>query len=287
MIAPGTIGDAVRSIAHHLEQAGIDEAVSEARLIIGHALDLTRSEVIGRKDEKLSENQMIRCLSLTKRRSACEPMAYLIGEKEFWSLPFTVSQETLIPRPDSETLISAVLDHSRKAGTPKRLLDIGTGSGCLLAALLSEWPRATGIGIDSNNGAVTVARQNLDTLGLAGRCDIVEATWPTYCPGEKFDLIIANPPYIPTVDIPSLNRDVRDYEPLSALDGGPDGLAIHREIADNAGAVLETDGLIAVEFGFGQSGEIKLLYGAAGFNPTQIHTDLSGTDRCLLATVAN
>ena len=287
MIAAGTIGDAVRSIAHHLEQARIDEAVSEARLIIGHALDLSRSEVIGRKDEKLSEIQLISCRSLAKRRLASEPMAYLMGEKEFWSLSFKVSQDTLIPRPDSETLITAILDHSRNAETPKRLLDIGTGSGCLLAALLFEWPEATGVGIDSNDGAVSVAQQNMDTLGLAGRSDIVAAVWPAYLPGEKFDLVIANPPYIPTVDIPTLDPDVRDYEPLSALDGGPDGLAMHREIAHHAKAVLKPGGLIAVEFGIGQSGNIQRLYGAAGFEPMHIHEDLGGKDRCLLATVPN
>ncbi len=287
MIPAGTIGDAVRSIAHHLKEAGIDEAVSEARLIIGYALGLARSEIINRKDEKLSDTQLTRCRSFTKRRSDREPMAYLIGEKEFWSLPFKVSPETLIPRPDSETLVSAVLEHARKAKTPKRLLDIGTGSGCLLAALLSEWPEATGIGIDNNEGAVSVARQNLDTLSLAERGDIVAAAWQTYRPGEKFDLIIANPPYIPTADIQILDPDVRDYEPLSALDGGPDGLEMHREIADEAGAVLKTGGWIAVEFGIGQLSYIQQIYGSAGFDSIRIHKDLNGTDRCLLATVTN
>ncbi len=287
MIAAGTVGDAIRSIAHHLQQAGIDEAVSEARLIIGHALDLTRSEVIGRKDEKLSETQLTRCRSLTERRSALEPMAYLRGKKEFWSLTFKVSQETLIPRPDSETLISAVLDRVRNAKIPRRLLDIGTGSGCLLAALLSEWPEATGTGIDSNDEAVSLARQNLDTLGLAGRSNIVAAAWPAYQPGKIFDLVIANPPYIPTGDIPTLSRDIRDYEPLSALDGGVDGLAIHRKIAHHAGSVLRTGGLVAVEFGIGQLGDIQLLYRAAGFDQIHVHPDLSGMHRCLLATVTN
>ena len=206
VISAGTIGDAVRSITQQLAQAGIDEANSEARLIIGYALGLTRSEIIGRKDEKLSEAQLTRCRSFTNRRSAREPMAYIMGEKEFWSLPFTVSPETLIPRPDSEALVGAVVNHALKTETPKRLLDIGTGSGCLLAALLSEWPEATGIGIDKNDGAASLARLNLDTLGLAGRGDIVAATWPIYRPSEKFDLVIANPPYIPTTDIQPLTR---------------------------------------------------------------------------------
>ena len=287
MNSTGTIGDAVRSITHHLEQAKIDEANSEARLIISYALGLTRSEIIHRNDEKLSENQITRCRSFAKRRSAREPMAYLIGEKEFWSLPFKVSPETLIPRPDSETLVDAVLDHARKAGTPKRLLDIGTGSGCLLAALLSEWPEATGIGIDNNEGAVSVARLNLDRLGLAERGEIVSATWPTYQPREEFDLVISNPPYIPTAEIRTLEPDVRDYEPLSALDGGPDGLEVHREVADQTRAVLKTRGLIAVEFGIGQSSYIQQIYCAAGFDSIHIHKDLNGTDRCLLATVTN
>ena len=287
MISAGTIGDAVRSITLHFEQTGIDEAHSEARLIIGYALGLTRSEIIHRNDEKLSEDQITRCRSFIKRRSAREPMAYLIGEKEFWSLPFKVSPETLIPRPDSETLVDAVVDHARKAETPKRFLDIGTGSGCLLAALLSEWPEATGIGIDKNEGAVSIARLNLDRLGLAERGDIVAAAWPTYQPREKFDLVIANPPYIPTADIQTLDPDVRDYEPLSALDGGPDGLEIHRKIADQTGAVLKTGGLIAVEFGIGQSSYIQQIYKAAGFDSIHIYKDLYGTDRCLLATVTN
>ena len=260
---------------------------SEARLIIGHALGLTRSEIIHRNAEKLSEDQITRCRSFIERRSAREPMAYLIGEKEFWSLPFKVSRETLIPRPDSETLVDAVLNYTRKAGTPKRLLDIGTGSGCLLAALLSEWPEATGIGIDSNKGAVSAARLNMDRLGLAERGNIVAASWPAYQPREKFDLVISNPPYIPTADIQTLNPDVRDYEPLSALDGGPDGLEIHREIAEQTGAVLKTGGLIAVEFGIGQSSYIQRIYRAADFDSIRIHKDLYGTDRCLLATVTN
>ena len=287
MIAADNIGDTVRSIGRYLEQAGIDEAVNEARLIIGHALGLTRSEVIGHKDKKLSETQLNCCRSFAKRRSNHEPMAYLTGEKEFWSLPFKVSPETLIPRPDSETLIDAVLNHARNADTPKRFLDIGTGSGCLLAALLSEWPASTGIGIDNSDGAVSLARLNLDALGLAERGDVVAAEWPTYRPGEKFDLVIANPPYIPTADIPTLEPDVRDHEPLLALDGGPDGLAVHRQIADQAGAVLKTGGMIAVEFGIDQSTFIRRIYDAAGFGSIHIHSDLSGKDRCLLATVIN
>lgn len=261
--------------------------MGEAQLIIGHVLGRSRSGIIGNKDQELSMAQLKRCRSLSKRRSACEPIAYITGEKEFWSLPFIVSRETLIPRPDSETLVSAVLDQAEKTKTPKRLLDIGTGTGCLLAALLSEWPAATGIGIDISEGAVDTARQNLGMLNLLERGIIVAAEWPFYQTQEKFDLVIANPPYIPSAVIASLDRDVRDYEPLLALDGGPDGLKIHRAIARHAQSVLGAGGLIAVEFGAGQTNDIQQIYEAAGFKHTQVHADLSGTDRCLLATVPN
>ena len=285
MTPPQTVGDAVRALAHHLEDAGIESAVIDARLIVGHALDLSRLAIIGHPERDVSPDQWESIQSLAGRRATDEPLAHITGEKEFWSLPFRVTSATLIPRPDSETLIDALLKVYAGSKGPRRILDIGTGSGCLLGALLSEWPGAAGVGLDVSTEAVFIARQNLKALGLSERCEIVLADWPAYQTDHPFDLVVSNPPYIPTAEIITLAPGVRDYEPHTALDGGPDGLDVHRKIADQVAGLLTLDGRIAVEFGLGQAEKIQRLYELAGFSDLQSHTDLGGRERCLLATV--
>jgi len=287
MTPPRTIGDAVRTISTQLEKAGIENATSDARLIVGHATALSRSALIGHPEQELASSHWNECMTLAGRRAAHEPISHLTGEREFWSLPFRVTPDTLIPRPDSETLIEAVLQAFKTSQPPRRILDIGTGSGCLLAALLHEWPEAHGLGLDVNEGAVDVARKNLEELSLDARAVVMVSDWRAYQPDQTFDLVISNPPYIPTKGIKDLEPDVRDYEPHLALDGGPDGLDHLKAIAAKVAGLVRPGGRVAVEFGIDQSHDVGRLFRDEGLSDIEFHQDLGGIERCLLATVPN
>jgi len=216
---------------------------------------------------------------MVQRRAAREPLAYILGWQEFWSLRFSVSPATLVPRADSETLIEAAL-RSRPDGVG-RVLDLGTGTGCLLLAVLSEFAGAWGVGVDRNPAAAELARQNAAALGLTGRCAMLAADWAAPLEG-RFDLILSNPPYIEASAIPTLMPEVSRFEPLRALDGGPDGLSAYRSILGDLRRLLEPGGLAILEFGIGQGPALCALAEAAGFQRLSMRSDLGGTPRVLL-----
>lgn len=224
-----------------------------------------------------------RLRELTARRVRREPMAYILGEREFWGLPFKVSPAVLVPRPDSETVIETVLDLFADRNRPWRMLDLGVGSGCLLLTLLREFPQAHGVAMDASDAALEVARANAVALDVASRTTFVEADWRepgwTRRLGGGFDLAVSNPPYIETGTIESLMPEVALHEPRLALDGGPDGLAPYRIIASEAARLLTAGGWLVVEGGVDQATDIAGIFRSAGLQPLPPRQDLGGADR--------
>jgi release factor glutamine methyltransferase len=215
-------------------------------------------------------------------------MAYILGEREFWGLPFRVSPAVLVPRPDSETLIEAALALMPARTGPWRILDLGVGSGCLLLTLLREFPNARGVGIDASAEALEVARANADALGVGSRSTLLAGDWrqPAWAErlGGPFDLLVSNPPYIEAAAIDGLMPDVARFEPRLALDGGPDGLVAYRTIAAAAAGLVVPGGRVLVEAGDGQAAEISTFIRSAGFALEAPWKDLSGIDRVVSAT---
>jgi release factor glutamine methyltransferase len=217
--------------------------------------------------------------ALVARRAAREPLALILGRREFWSLEFAVSSATLIPRPDSETLIEAALAAFADRAPPRRVLDLGTGTGCLLLAALSEFRGAIGVGVDRSAAAAALAARNAASLGMADRATFVCGDWASALDG-RFDLVVCNPPYIPSSDLRDLMPEVARYEPHSALDGGADGLAAYRRLLPELHRLLTPNGFAALELGAGQGETVAGLARDAGFSAT-MRKDLSGIVRVL------
>lgn len=268
-----TVADALRLGARRLEGIA-DNPRLEARLLLGHALGLSTADLIRDADRPIDPTVFD---ALIEQRAAHVPLAYLTGHREFWSLDLTVSPATLIPRPDSETIVEAAL---REAPDPRLVLDLGTGSGCLLLAVLHERPNAFGIGIDQSAEALAVARFNAARCGLSGRATFVRGDWAEAIEGQ-FDLILSNPPYIPASDIPGLMPEVSLHEPLSALDGGADGLDAYRRIIPSLPRLLSPSGRAVLEIGIGQSEAVSALAAGAGLDAT-CDADLAGIPRAVV-----
>jgi release factor glutamine methyltransferase len=264
-----------------LRDANIENPRAEARLLLEHATAQSREALIGHPERVLRAGEARAFRALLRRRTKCEPMAYIRGEKEFWSLPFKVTPDVLIPRPDSECLIEAALREVPDRDAPLRVLDLGTGSGCLLLALLSERPRATGIGVDASEKALAVARANAVQLGLGGRAHFVCADWQSAIRGT-FDVILANPPYIVDEEIAGLAPDVAQFEPRAALSGGADGFAAYRLILRDLVTILAEDGIAILEIGVGQAQSVDRIAVAAGLAPAGLAHDLAGHERGVL-----
>lgn len=273
---------ALRKASALLEQAGVATARLDAELLLAHALGIDRQDLLLDPDRWLTTDPQARAFTaLVARRAAHEPLAYLTGRREFWSLDFAVSPATLIPRPDSETLVEAGLQALAGATAP-RILDLGTGSGCLLIALLNERRDAFGVGIDLDTATVRMAAANAERLGVAGRSTWLGGSWfAPLSPQDRFDLIVCNPPYIPDADIPALAPDVRDHEPRLALAGGPDGLAPYRLLLPQLADRLRLGGRALFEFGLGQGEDLMALANACRLDALLID-DLTGRARCLL-----
>lgn len=244
-------------LTEQFEAVGIDTAGLDARLLVQHVSGLDHSDIIAKPDAELSLEQIEALSPLFQRRLKREPLSRLIGETEFWSLPFEISSDTLDPRPDTETLIEHALQMiGSQKNMPLRLLDLGTGSGCILLSLLHELPEATGLGVDLNPGAVEIARKNALNLSLESRVNFQQSDWFSTIEG-KFDVILSNPPYIPEGELPHLMPEVRDFDPVLALNGGETGLFPYEIIFKHAINYLKQDGLLIFEFG--QSQEKQLI----------------------------
>ena len=246
----------------------------DAELLLAHALGVSREAMLlGNLDAAVPPA----FAPLLARRMAHEPLAYITGTRDFWTITLHVAPGVLIPRPDSETLIEAALAHFGKAG-PKRVLDLGTGSGALLLAALTEWPDAGGLGIDASVGGLAIARQNAAALGLSDRANFRRGNWAEGIT-EQFDLILCNPPYVEAAA--ALPRDVRDYEPASALFAGVDGLDDYRQIIPQLPALIAPGGIACLEIGYTQAGAVSALVELVGLK-VQLKHDLAGHPRCLI-----
>jgi release factor glutamine methyltransferase len=275
------VRDGLSEAAQRLRDGGLGAARHEARLLLAAALDCEPGDLLGGADGAIDEPARQRFAQFIDRRLAREPVSRIRGHREFWSLRFEITRDTLDPRPDSETLIEAILERLPDRQAPFRLLDLGTGSGCLLLALLTELPQAMGLGVDCLPGAVATARRNAAALGLAARARVELGCWGAeLAPG--YDIILANPPYIPSGAIAELMPEVARYEPRTALDGGVDGLAAFRALAPELHRLLTPAGIAAVELGAGQLESVTALMVGAGLAIRGVQHDLSGTARCLV-----
>ncbi|MCG8507666.1 MAG: peptide chain release factor N(5)-glutamine methyltransferase [Rhodospirillales bacterium] len=283
MTSPPTLGGLVDQAARRLKSAGIDGARLDARLIVGHAARLEPAALLARSAEMAGADVVDHVEEMVKRRENRQPMAQILGQREFWSLPFRVTRDTLIPRPDSETLIIAALDWAERAERKERalrVLDLGTGTGCLLLSLLSEWPAATGIGVDVDPAVIEVAGQNARDLELSDRARFVCTDWGDGL-DEFFDVVISNPPYVPEGDLDGLEPDVVDFEPRLALCGGADGLDAYRALSARIGRFLAPGGAVFLEIGFGQASGVADIMTVSGFGIFARRRDLGGVVRCL------
>ena len=263
-----------------LEKAGITNASFDARLLVAYALNIERIDLVRQSNRVLTDNEQIIIEKLIRRRAAHEPVGRIVAFREFWGLPFRLNEATLEPRPDSETLIEAALTISPRHNI--RILDLGTGTGCLLLSLLYELPNASGVGIDIAPRAIDQATENAKRLGLDQRATFLQGNW--FGPVEGvFDLIISNPPYIKHNDIALLEREVREHDPMAALDGGEDGYDPYRHLIPQLDPYLAEKGFILFEIGQGQESTILNLIETAGFSNITNHKDLGGIIRVIRA----
>ena len=274
------IHDALESGTRMLASAGIDGARAEARLLAAFITGLTSAQIFSRDDTELSDADAGKFNDVIHRRVAGEPAAYIIGMREFWSLPFKVTPATLIPRPDTESVIELVIQLFAERAVPDQILDIGTGSGCLVLTLLQTYQNACGIGIDISAPALSIASENAVALGLAERAKMIQGAWSAAQSGP-FDLIVSNPPYIPSNDIEDLEPTVEAFEPRSALDGGADGLDAYRHVLAEAVPILRDDGWIVLEVGIDQADRVTEMARKLGLLAGPRQRDIGGIDRAL------
>lgn len=279
-----TIEAARRALTARFRDQQIDSAELDARILVGAVLGLDLTGLITSASRPVTPEQAARLEDFARRRLAGEPVARLLGRREFWGLPLQLSAETLVPRPDTETVVELALEMVRDAPASDRALriaDIGTGSGAILLALLSELPHAWGIGTDISAAALRTARSNAANLGFEGRAVFVTCDYAAAL-SAGFDLIVSNPPYIRSAEIAGLAREVRDHDPHRALDGGMLGLDAYRALVPQAARLLAPGGVLVVEVGQGQSGEVEGLMTAAGLTPERPpRADLAGVPRAV------
>jgi release factor glutamine methyltransferase len=283
-VAGQTIDSARRSLSARLKSGSIDSAELDARILVGAALGLDLTGMIAAASRFLTSDESIRLEDFARRRLKGEPVARILGMKEFWGLPLKLSAATLVPRPDTETVVELALemilampDSNRR----RRIADIGTGSGAILLALLSELQGVCGLGTDISQAALQTASTNAADLGFAGRAAFVACDYAAAL-SDPFDLIVSNPPYIRSAEIGLLATEVRDHDPRRALDGGADGLDAYRALIPQAATLLAPGGALVVEVGHGQSAQVEGLMTAAGLmceRPAK--ADLAGIRRAV------
>lgn len=277
-----TVAEALLRGRRRLVEADVDDAGLDARLLLEAATGLDHASLIGEGNRALGPAESAAYESLLARRSAHEPVSKILGRREFYGRTFVVTRDVLDPRPDTETLVSFALEHPLPAGG--RLLDLGSGSGAIICTLLAEWSEAEGTAVDLSPAALAVTAENAARLGVAGRLALKQGAWFEPVSG-LFELIVSNPPYIPTGEISGLQPDVRNHDPHLALDGGQDGLDDYRAISSGAGSHLAPGGRVIVEIGAGQAPDVIQIFQTAGFQHRGGRLDLGGHLRTLLFTM--
>lgn len=276
-------GAILRGLAARFQAAGIDSARLDARLLVAEALGVAPLYLATHPELVATPEQQTTIEAMAARRERREPVSHILGRRGFWTLDLRVTRDTLDPRPDTETLVQGVLDRLPDRKAALRLLDFGTGSGCILLALLSELPAATGLGVDQSPAALAVAADNARRTGLDGRARFLQGNWGQGLTGP-FDVIVSNPPYIPDADIDGLEPEVAQHEPRAALAGGADGLDCYRILTPQMAALLAPGGLAGFEVGAGQAPAVAALFSTHGFHSVAIAQDLAGIGRAVFAT---
>lgn len=277
-----TLGQTWRALRDRFVLAGIESAALDARLLVRHILGLDDTGLIASESDPFPAEKVAALEALAVRRVAGEPVARIRGVQEFYGLDFGLNPATLVPRPETEMLVDFGITVLRGRDTP-RILDLGTGTGCIILALLDALPEASGTGVDISELALVQARANAEALGLGQRFVVKHGDWFAPLGHERFDLIVSNPPYIASRVIETLDAGVRNFDPLDALDGGEDGLDPYRVLAEQAAEHLNENGVLALEIGFDQGQLVERLLQAAGFSDIAIAKDLAGHDRMVTA----
>ena len=275
-----TLAEALARLSRRLDDAGVEGPMRDARLLAAHALGIDRIALHVDRDRRLSTCEQDALNRLGRRRAAGEPVSRIVGRREFWSLEFELSPATLDPRPDSETIVRAALDRMPERDRPLSILDLGTGSGCLLIALLSERPRGWGVGVDVGRGAAATARRNAIRLGVGDRAAFLVGDWGQALAGG-FDLVVVNPPYIARSEVDTLDPEVARFDPRLALVGGADGLDAYRALAPGLTSLLTAGGLAVLEVGAGQAPAVASILADAGLAELESIDDLAGVQRCV------
>ena len=275
--------DALRHAVLELQRAHIETASMDARILLQYVLDVTREQLLLNIENELTTAQAVTFNALIERRAQRQPVSQLTGKREFWGMCFRVTEHTLDPRPDSETLIEAILARVSEREAPLQVLDLGTGTGCLLLTVLSEYPNAIGTGVDMCKNALAVAKGNARNLGMEQRTTFVPSCWGEAVEGS-YDIVISNPPYIPSSVIPGLAPEVAHWEPKLALDGGADGMDCYRAIVPQLKRLLAPTGLAVFEIGIGQARELEALVQSHGLQVVGSKDDMASITRCVLVT---
>ncbi|QQG35599.1 MAG: peptide chain release factor N(5)-glutamine methyltransferase [Micavibrio aeruginosavorus] len=271
------VKDILRLVRTRFSEAGINTPDLDARILVRHFLNLSDADLITGTSHA-SENQMVALQQAIERRLSGEPVSRIIGYREFWGMKMKVTPDTLDPRPDTERLVEMAIESCREE-PPQNILDLGTGTGCILLALLKEFPESRGIGIDINSGAVDVSRENMENNGLSGRASFFIGDWHDSLPlGDvrQFDLIVSNPPYIPESEIESLSQEVKNHDPILALSGGSCGLDAYKSIIMKIKNLLAPEGACLLEIGRNQHAEVQRLVEDSGLCVLRIGADYSG-----------
>ncbi len=268
-----------------LRHAGVDSPVLDARMLVEAGAGVSRTDIVTDPRRQLSKAQIAAIDALIERRAAREPVSHILGRKAFWTLDFAVNAHVLTPRPETEYLVELALE-LLPVDQSRRVLDLGVGSGAILLTVLNERPLAHGVGIDLSADALAIAQGNAEVLGLSTRSELHHGGWRSDLGGARFDLVLSNPPYIPSGDIDALAPEVSRYEPRLALDGGPDGLDAHRAIIGELSLRLAPYGAFAFEVGAGQAELVNALLRDAGFAPEQPRRDLGGIARVVWGRTA-
>ncbi|MGM0585055.1 MAG: peptide chain release factor N(5)-glutamine methyltransferase [Pseudomonadota bacterium] len=272
----GSRSELIAKGAETLAEAGVPGAERDARLLLRWASGLEAAAFSARLAEAPGAGEAARFAAALAGRAARRPLSQIMGGREFWGRRFEVSGAVLDPRPETETLIAAALE----GPAPRRVLDLGLGSGCILLTLLAEWPETSGLGVERSPEALAVARRNAEALGVAKRAELAEGDWWKAVRG-RFELVVSNPPYIPEREVEGLDPEVRDWEPFGALSGGADGLAAYRAIAGGLDGALAEGGRAILEIGTGQEDAVAEIFRGRGFDMTRAHHDLDARARAL------
>jgi release factor glutamine methyltransferase len=280
------VGAAWRGVRDLFRRAGIETPELDARNFAEAAFGIDRQTLVNREREIATPEQLRALEALAARRLKGEPVSRIIGEREFWGLSFRLNDATLVPRPETEMLVQRGLEVVGPLDRP-RILDLGTGTGCIAVSMLTEFSDMSAVAVDLSKDALDMARFNADRHGVGDRFETRQGSWfDPLEPGERFDLIISNPPYIESAAIETLMVEVRDHDPRLALDGGPDGLRPYRAIAREAASFLRPGGAVLLEIGTGQGSAVTDLFAEAGFKRIEVEHDLNGHERMIVVHIA-